>query len=137
MKEIVLRSGKPKNFDTRGDRENAECLQEEPPEANKELEPKEVIELAVKSKNESTKEPAITEVPFPSRLGKKQRWDEDEFVSFLNLFKTLNINFPLIELIEKVPKYTQFLKEIMSSCRKIKIGEQANISASCSSILSR
>ncbi|KAA3461948.1 acidic leucine-rich nuclear phosphoprotein 32 family member B-like [Gossypium australe] len=34
--------------------------------------------------------------------------DEDEFVSFLNLFKTLNVNLPLIELIEKVPKYTKF-----------------------------
>ncbi|KAA3473998.1 acidic leucine-rich nuclear phosphoprotein 32 family member B-like [Gossypium australe] len=61
----------------------------------------------------------------------------DEFVSFLNLFQTLNVNLTLIELIEKVPKYTKFLKEIMFRRRKIKASEQVNISASCSAIISR
>ncbi|KAA3462053.1 gag-asp_proteas domain-containing protein [Gossypium australe] len=63
---------------------------------------------------------------FLSRLEEKKKRDEDEFLSFLNLFKTLNVKLALIELIEKVPKYAKFLKEIMSRCRKIKVGEQVN-----------
>lgn len=63
--------------------------------------------------------------------------DEDKFVIFLNLFKTLNVNLQLIEQIEKVPKYAKFLKEIMSMRRKNKVGEQVNISASCSVIISK
>ncbi|KAA3474214.1 Aspartic peptidase [Gossypium australe] len=63
----------------------------------------------------------ITKVPFSSRLEKKQKRDEDKFVSFLNLFKTLNVNLPLIELIEKVPKYAKFLKEMMARRKKIKV----------------
>ncbi|KAA3470924.1 reverse transcriptase [Gossypium australe] len=102
-------------------RESVEDLQEDPREANKELELEKLPES----------------VPFPSRLEERQKWDEDEFVSFLNLFKTLNVNLPLIELIEKVPKYAKFLKEIMSGRRKIKAGEQVNMSASCSAIISR
>ncbi|KAA3484741.1 acidic leucine-rich nuclear phosphoprotein 32 family member B-like [Gossypium australe] len=49
----------------------------------------------------------------------------EEFVSFLNLFKSLNVNLPLLDLIEKVLKCAKYLKEIMSKCRKIKTEEQA------------
>ncbi|KAA3487069.1 gag-asp_proteas domain-containing protein [Gossypium australe] len=41
------------------------------------------------------------------------------------------------DLIEKVPKYTKYLKEIMLRSRKIKIGEQVNIDTSCSVLISR
>ncbi|KAA3463916.1 general transcriptional corepressor trfA-like [Gossypium australe] len=49
----------------------------------------------------------------------------------------LNVNLPLIELIEKILKYTKYLKEIMARCRKIKRGEPINIDASCSAIITR
>jgi len=73
-------------------------------------------------------------IPFPSRLEDKQRKDEEEFISFLNLFKSLNINFPLLELIEKIPKYVKYLKEIISRHTKLKKGEKINIDASCTAI---
>lgn len=50
----------------------------------------------------------------------EKKWDEDEFVSFLHLFKSLNVNLPLIDLIEKVPKYAKYPKEMMSRSRKMK-----------------
>ncbi|TYJ39997.1 hypothetical protein E1A91_A04G108600v1, partial [Gossypium mustelinum] len=57
--------------------------------------------------------------------------------SFLNLFKSLNVNLPLIDLIEKVSKYAKYLKEIISKRRKVKMGEQVNISTSCNVIISK
>ncbi|KAA3483922.1 Integrase, catalytic core [Gossypium australe] len=37
------------------------------------------------------------------------------------MFKTLNVNLPLIELIEKVLKYSNFLKEMMARRNKISV----------------
>ncbi|KAA3461295.1 Transposon Ty3-I Gag-Pol polyprotein [Gossypium australe] len=62
---------------------------------------------------------------------------KDEFVSFLNLFKTSNVNLPLIELIEKVPKHTNFLNEMVARRKKVKVGEEVNLSASCNVIISK
>ncbi|KAA3480830.1 DNA damage-inducible protein 1-like [Gossypium australe] len=61
-------------------------------------------EPVAKLKNEPIEEPTLTRAPFPSRQ------DEAEFVSFLNLFKSLN---------------------------KIKTRKQVNVSASCSAIISK
>ncbi|KAA3487177.1 signal transducer and activator of transcription A-like [Gossypium australe] len=108
--------------------ENTDNLQEEPLKTDNKQELEEVVRPKVEPKKETIKELA---------LKKKQKRDEDEFLSFLNLFKTLNVNLPLIELIEKVPKYAKFLKEIISRHRKIKVGEQVNMSTSYSAIISR
>lgn len=91
------------------------------------------MEQGEKVKNKATN----TQVLFPSKVEEKQKWDEGEFVSFLNLFKTLNVNLPLIELIEKAPKYAKFLKEFMSRHKKIKVGKQVKINASCNVIISK
>lgn len=40
-------------------------------------------------------------------------------------------------MIEKVPKHANLLKEIMSKRMKIKVGEQVEINASCSVIISQ
>ncbi|KAA3464070.1 Integrase, catalytic core [Gossypium australe] len=100
-------------------------------------ESKEVAKPIAEPKDKSIKELAMTRIPFPLRLEENQRRDDDGFVSFLNLFKSFNVNLPLIDLIEKVPKYTKYLKEIMFRCRKVKIREQVNISTSCSVIISK
>ncbi|KAA3470784.1 hypothetical protein EPI10_016468 [Gossypium australe] len=62
--------------------------------------PEDIVAPVVEPEIETTKDSVIARIPLPSRLEEKKKWDEDEFLSFLNLFKTL-----LIELIEKVPKY--------------------------------
>ncbi|KAA3480284.1 Aspartic peptidase [Gossypium australe] len=125
LKAIVLRSGKvlssPETLTQEETKKSVEDLQEDPQEADEKPELEEVMELTAEPEKESKKEPTITQVPFLSRLEKRQKWDEDEFLSFFNLFKAINVNLPLIELIEKVPKYDKFSKEIMSRRRKIKL----------------
>ncbi|KAA3487784.1 hypothetical protein EPI10_031589 [Gossypium australe] len=95
---------------------------EESLEAEDEPGPEEVTTGVAEIVKEITKDSTGAKILFTSRLEEKQKQHDEEFVSFLNLFKTLNVNLPLIELIEKVPKYAKFLKEIMSTHRKIKIG---------------
>ncbi|XP_065633460.1 uncharacterized protein LOC136069159 [Quercus suber] len=44
---------------------------------------------------------------------------DNQFSKFLSIFKQLHINIPLIEALEKMPKYTKFLKDIISKKRKL------------------
>ncbi|KAA3462881.1 acidic leucine-rich nuclear phosphoprotein 32 family member B-like [Gossypium australe] len=89
-----------------------------------EPESEEVITPATETEKEVTKDSAGTKIPFPSILEEKQRRDEDEFVSFLNMFITLKVNLPLIELIEKAPKYANFSKEILARRKKLKVPQK-------------
>ncbi|KAH1129574.1 hypothetical protein J1N35_000952 [Gossypium stocksii] len=54
------------------------------------LESEEENALAAQIGKETSKDAEIVKVPFLSRLEERQKWDEDETISFLNLFKTLN-----------------------------------------------
>ncbi|KAA3452530.1 Transposon Ty3-I Gag-Pol polyprotein [Gossypium australe] len=126
MKDIKrqIGIGIPNNTENNPCREGKE---HRPLEANNEPKSDEIVAPAIEPEVETTKDPAVAKIPFSSRLEE----------NFLNLFKTLNVNLPLIELIEKVPKYAEFLKEIMPKHRKINVGEQVSISISYSVIISR
>ncbi|KAA3466085.1 hypothetical protein EPI10_001203 [Gossypium australe] len=52
-----------------------------------------------------TSKSSTIKVPLSSRLDDKQERDEVDFVSFFNLFKSLNVNFLTLELINKILKY--------------------------------
>ncbi|MBA0846683.1 hypothetical protein Goshw_005580 [Gossypium schwendimanii] len=70
-------------------------------------------------------------LPFPSRLEEKKKRDDKEFIDFLKMFKALNVNLPLLELLEKIHKYAKFLKDVMSRWRKIGRGEQISLNKEC------
>ncbi|XP_022024510.1 uncharacterized protein LOC110924831 [Helianthus annuus] len=52
-------------------------------------------------------------VPFPSRL-KNQKYSR-EYGQFLDIFKQLKINLPFIEALQSMPKYAEFLKDLLRS----------------------
>ena len=39
---------------------------------------------------------------------------DDQYKKFLDIFKQLHINIPLIEALEQMPKYAKYLKEMLS-----------------------
>ena len=49
-------------------------------------------------------------VPLPQRLQKARR--EEQFFKFLEIFKKIEINIPLVEAITQMPNYAKFLKDI-------------------------
>ncbi|KAA3484988.1 bromodomain-containing protein [Gossypium australe] len=125
VKAIALQSGKvlssPETTSSETIVEKSDEPQEVLLEAKDEPESKEVITPVVGTEKEITKDFVGTRFPFPSRLEEKKKWNDNEFVSFPNLSKTLNVNLPLIELVEKVPKYAKFLKEMIASVRKLSV----------------
>ena len=56
-------------------------------------------------------------VSFPQRLQKAKR--EEQFSRFLDIFKKIKINIPFAEVINQMPNYAKFLKEILNKKRKI------------------
>ncbi|KAA3483597.1 acidic leucine-rich nuclear phosphoprotein 32 family member B-like [Gossypium australe] len=75
-----------------GKEQNAKVHPKKSQEIDQEPKPEEVTEPPTEPKEKVKEKAANIQVPFPSRLEEKQKWDDDEFVSFLNLFKTLNVN---------------------------------------------
>ncbi|XP_039020002.1 uncharacterized protein LOC120151689 [Hibiscus syriacus] len=56
-----------------------------------------------------TPSPCEVPPPFPSRLVKRDKQAEEKEI--LDVFQKVEINIPLIEIIQKVPRYAQFLKD--------------------------
>ncbi|XP_050875943.1 uncharacterized protein LOC127079607 [Lathyrus oleraceus] len=62
---------------------------------------------------ETTIEPKpVVKLPFPTR-NKEKGQHENFFEKFLELFKKLGINIPLLEALEQMPTYAKFMKDII------------------------
>ena len=72
-------------------------------------------------------------MPFPQRLQKARR--EEQFSKFLDIFKKIEINIPFAEVINQMPIYAKFLKEILSKKRKIAEEGIVNLTATCSVVI--
>ncbi|XP_028788814.1 uncharacterized protein LOC114744839 [Neltuma alba] len=54
--------------------------------------------------------------PFPQRLKKQQ--EDGQFKKFLEMFKQLHVNIPLVEALEQMPKYAKFMKNVLTKKRR-------------------
>ena len=70
---------------------------------------------------------------FPQRLQKEKR--EEQFSKFLDIFKKIEINIPFAEVINQMPNYAKFLKEILNKKRKIAEEGIVNLTATCSAVI--
>ncbi|XP_055814111.1 uncharacterized protein LOC129883478 [Solanum dulcamara] len=55
--------------------------------------------------------------PFPHRLKKKT--EDDKFLKFILLLKEISINIPLVEVLEHMPGYVKFMKDLVTKKRTI------------------
>ena len=72
-------------------------------------------------------------MPFPQRLQKARR--EEQFSKFLDIFNKIEINIPFEEVINQMPIYAKFLKEILSKRRKTAEEGIVNLTATCSAVI--
>jgi len=79
--------------------------------------------------------PSSNTIPFPQRL-RKQNLDK-QFSEFIDIFKSLLINLPFIDMLEQIPKYAKFLKEVLSNKRKLEANEKVMLTEEYSAILQR
>ncbi|KAL5567270.1 hypothetical protein UlMin_030434 [Ulmus minor] len=79
--------------------------------------------------------PSSSTVPFPQRL-RKQKLD-NQFSKFLNIFKSLHINLPFVDMLEQMPKYAKFLKDILSNKRKLEECEAIALTEETTALLQK
>ncbi|KAJ9539035.1 hypothetical protein OSB04_031768 [Centaurea solstitialis] len=72
-------------------------------------------------------------VPYPQRL--RNQKEEIQFKFFLDIFKQLHINIPLVEAIEQMPNYAKFLKDILSKKKKLTEYETIALTKECSAFV--
>ena len=72
-------------------------------------------------------------MPFPQRLQKAKR--EEQFSKLLDIFKKIEINIPFVEVINQMPNYAKFLKEILNKKRNIAEEGIVNLIATCSAVI--
>ncbi|XP_049388027.1 uncharacterized protein LOC125852317 [Solanum stenotomum] len=97
-------------------------------ESNK---PKKVEEVVKSSNVEVSIPQKKLPPPFPQRL-KKQNEDEC-FGKFLSLLKQVHINLPLVDILQGIPKYAKYVKDIMASKRRLTEYETVALTEECSS----
>ncbi|KAL0411211.1 UNVERIFIED_CONTAM: hypothetical protein Slati_3710800 [Sesamum latifolium] len=72
-------------------------------------------------------------IPYPSRILKANL--DKQFGKFLQIFRKIHINIPLIVVLSQMPSYAKFLKEVISNKRKWEGGEMVKLNEECSEIL--
>ncbi|KAJ9544781.1 hypothetical protein OSB04_024488 [Centaurea solstitialis] len=70
---------------------------------------------------------------FPQRV--KPKNVDDQFKKFLDIFKQLHINIPLVEALEQMPSYVKFLKDILNKKRRLGEFETVALTKECSALL--
>ncbi|KAK8957227.1 hypothetical protein KSP39_PZI000978 [Platanthera zijinensis] len=72
-------------------------------------------------------------LPYPSRM-QKDRIDEHHG-KFLDMFKQIQINLPLCEVIAQTPKYAKYLKDLLSNKKKLEDICTVQLNTECSAVL--
>ncbi|XP_023741607.2 uncharacterized protein LOC111889693 [Lactuca sativa] len=103
-----------------------------------------VVEETTKEEKEEEKtiekKPFITEskatpAPFPERL--KSTKKEREENEIMQMFKRVQINIPLLEVIKQVPRYARFLKDLCVSKKKLKGNQVVTVGEHVSAVLQK
>nr|XP_025677593.1 probable basic-leucine zipper transcription factor N [Arachis hypogaea] len=74
-------------------------------------------------------------LPYPQRLQKEIK--DQQFPKFLEIFKKLEINLPLAEVLEQMSLYAKFLKELINKKRIWNKKETVILTQECSAVIQR
>ncbi|XP_070036255.1 uncharacterized protein [Nicotiana tomentosiformis] len=130
IKVISLRSGKTLVDLVVKARPEVVKKQTETPVKKKNKEKKGQSSGVQKDIEESRHMPAL---PFPQKMKREKL--EKCFGRFLEMLKKLYVNIPFIEVLTQILAYVKFLKEILSSKRKLEKTTVVKLNAHCNAIL--
>ncbi|KAL4397156.1 hypothetical protein AHAS_Ahas01G0163700 [Arachis hypogaea] len=137
-KAIQLRSGKVAGSETKI---NEELVEKEAPEKKRgELEhapPKRVDNPFPDSLDTYPTLPKAPEykpkMPYPQRLQKETK--DKQFSKFLEIFRKLQINIPFAKVLEQMPIYAKFMKDLLSKKKRLKGDEIVVLNKECSAVI--
>ena len=87
------------------------------------------------AKDQPTTTEPIAPILYPQCL-KKNKLDK-QFAKFKEVFKKLHMNIPFADVLEQMPSYVKFMKDILSKKRRLLDFEIVNLTEECSAILQK
>ncbi|XP_072075050.1 uncharacterized protein [Arachis hypogaea] len=137
-KAIQLRSGKVAGSETKA---NEELVKKEAPDEKKEevehAPPKRADNPFPDSLDTYPTLPKAPEykpkMPYPQRLQKETK--DKQFPKFLEIFRKLQINIPFAKVLEQMPIYVKFMKELLSKKKRLKGDETVVLTKECSAVI--
>ncbi|XP_057775057.1 uncharacterized protein LOC130994035 [Salvia miltiorrhiza] len=72
-------------------------------------------------------------MPFTQRYQKERV--KEQFSKFIEIFKKVHINIPLVEALQEMPQYAKFLKDIIKRKKRLREFKTVNLNEECSAIL--
>ncbi|KAL4374043.1 hypothetical protein AHAS_Ahas05G0142300 [Arachis hypogaea] len=72
-------------------------------------------------------------MPYPQKLQKETK--DKQFSKFLEVFRKLQINIPFAEVLEQMPIYVKFMKELLSKKKRLKGDETVVLTKECSAVI--
>ncbi|CAA0841694.1 Unknown protein, partial [Striga hermonthica] len=97
--------------------------------------PKSAITGAEKPKSTSNTSTPNIPLPFPQRVAKKKI--DEQYAKFREIFTKVQINIPLVDALQEMPKYAKFLKDMVSRKKKLKAYEKVNLMEECSAMIQK
>ena len=141
VKLVTLRSGRelaiPGQPPVIGEVKTEEVIQTSRNDKTEREQPQE--KKFVRDEIEAKDQPAMTEptAPIWYRQGLKKNKLDKQFAKFMEMFKKLHINILFANVLEQVPSYVKFMKNILLKKRRLSDFERVNLTEECSAILQR
>ncbi|XP_058761738.1 uncharacterized protein LOC131635147 [Vicia villosa] len=88
-----------------------------------------------KKRNENVSTIPLQHLPYPHVQSRKE--DARRYARFMDIFKQLHINIPFSEALEKMPKYANFMKKMLTKKKKYTDEETVVLDAHCSAIIQK
>ncbi|KAK1421883.1 hypothetical protein QVD17_24595 [Tagetes erecta] len=86
-----------------------------------------------KKGNRSDMDEDFSKCPYPERLTRQKYLRE--YGHFLELFKQLKVNLPFVEVLQHMPKYAKFLKNLRSNKKKLEDLPNVVLNEECSAVV--
>ncbi|XP_052203082.1 uncharacterized protein LOC127808554 [Diospyros lotus] len=123
---ITLRSGKEIDILVQNPTDLAKKTQKEEAENEATISSKVISQTIVHNSDKPNP------LPFPSRLSKSKKEDQEKDI--LEIFRKVEVNIPLLDAIKQVPRYAKFLKELCTNKRKLKGNEKVSMGENVSAV---
>ncbi|XP_057418051.1 uncharacterized protein LOC130712234 [Lotus japonicus] len=130
MHEIEKKKNNEKNKSETGNKSESEVISKEKEQSEDRIVKERKVDL------ESNKFTKVPFPPFPTNIAKRRL--EKQFSKFVSMFKKLRVDLPFSEVLEKIPQYAKFMKEILSKKRKLsEENDIVELTEECSAILQK
>jgi hypothetical protein len=77
----------------------------------------------------------ITPPPFPGRLARKRKEDRDKEI--FEVFRRVEVNIPLLDILEQIPSYVKFLRECCTKKHRLDHNARVLASENVSAVIQR